>query len=69
MGGRIMLGHDHSVPSGQPTPEMREQRANYQPEGYSFISRNVLPYLRELGTTEEDVNQIMAENPRRILEG
>jgi len=68
-GDRIMLGHDHSVPSGQPTPEMREQRANYQPEGYSFISRNVLPYLRELGTTEEDVNQIMVENPRRFLEG
>jgi len=68
-GRRIMLGHDHSVPSGQPTPEMREQRANYQPEGYSFISRNVLPYLRELGTTEEDVYQIMVENPRRFLEG
>ena len=39
---RIMLGHDHSVPRGQPTPEMREQRANYQPDGYSFISRRVL---------------------------
>jgi len=37
-----MLGHDHSVPRGQPTPEMREQRANYQPDGYSFISRRVL---------------------------
>ena len=66
---RIMLGHDHSVPRGQPTPEMREQRANYQPEGYSFISRRVLPYLRELGTSEEDIQTIMVDNPRRFLEG
>jgi phosphotriesterase-related protein len=67
-GGRIMLGHDHSVPSGQPTPEMREQRANYQPEGYSFISRHVLPYLSELGATDNDIHQIMVENPRRFLD-
>ncbi len=66
---RIMLGHDHSVPRGQPTPEMREQRANYQPEGYSFISRRVLPYLRELGASEENIQTIMVENPRRFLEG
>ena len=66
---RIMLGHDHSVPRGQPTPAMREQRANYQPEGYSFISRRVLPYLRELGTSEEDIQTIMVDNPRRFLEG
>ncbi len=66
---RIMLGHDHSVPRGQPTPGMREQRANYQPEGYSFISRRVLPYLRELGTSEGDIQTIMVDNPRRFLEG
>jgi phosphotriesterase-related protein len=66
---RIMLGHDHSVPIGQPTPEMREQRQNYQPEGYSFISRRVLPYLKELGTTDQDINQIMVENPSNFLQG
>lgn len=68
-GGRIMLGHDHSVPSGQPTKEMRDQRASYQPEGYSFISRYVLPYLSELGSTDSDIHQIMVENPRQFLEG
>ncbi|HEU0020966.1 MAG TPA: hypothetical protein VFR55_04740 [Dehalococcoidia bacterium] len=66
---RIMMGHDHSVPRGQPTPEMREARARYQPEGYSFISRHVLPYLRELGSSEGDIRTIMVENPRRFLEG
>ena len=68
-GGRIMLGHDYSLPSGQPTPEMREQRAKYQPEGYSFISRHVLPYLKELGVTGDAIQQIMVENPHRFLEG
>ena len=53
-GGRIMLGHDYSVPSGQPTQEMKEQRANYQPEGYSLISRHVLPYLNELAPHIEE---------------
>ena len=66
---RIMMGHDHSVPIGQPTPEAREERAKYQPEGYSFISRHVLPYLRELGTAEADIQTIMVDNPRRFLEG
>jgi len=67
--GRIMLGHDHSVPSGQATQEMREQRANYQPEGYSFISRHVLPYLKELGASDDDIDQIMVKNPSQFLEG
>ena len=66
---KIMLGHDHSVPRGQPTPEMREQRQSYQPEGYSFISRHVLPHLRELGATEADIQHIMVDNPRRFLAG
>ena len=66
---RIMLGHDHSVPRGQPTPEMREQRQSYQPEGYCFISRHVLPHLQELGATEADIQQIMVDNPRRFLAG
>jgi len=68
-GDRIMLGHDYSLPSGQPTPEMQDQRANYQPEGYSFISRHVLPYLKELGVADDDIFLIMVENPRRFLEG
>ncbi len=68
-GHRIMLGHDHSVPRGQATPEMREQRQKYQPEGYSFISRHVLPHLQELGATETEIQQIMVENPRRFLSG
>ena len=68
-GHKIMLGHDHSVPRGQPTPEMREQRQSYQPEGYSFISRHVLPHLQELGATEAEIQQIMVDNPRRFLSG
>lgn len=68
-GQRIMLGHDHSIPKSQPTPETQEARRQYQPEGYSFISRHVLPYLRELGSSESDIQGMMVDNPRRFLEG
>jgi len=66
---RIMLSHDHSVPRGQPTPEMREQRRNYPPEGYSSISWRVLPVLSELGATDEDIRRIMVDDPQQFIEG
>ena len=68
-GHKIMLGHDHSIPRGQATPELREQRARYNPDGYLFITRRVLPYLQELGASDEDINRIMVDNPRRFFEG
>jgi len=68
-GHRIMLSHDHSIPGGQPTPELREQRRRYNPDGYLFITRQVLPRLSELGASDEDIHQIMVDNPRRFFEG
>ena len=68
-GHRIMLSHDHSIPRGQPTRELREQRERYNPEGYLFITRRVLPHLRELGASEQDIQRITVENPRRFFEG
>jgi len=68
-GHRIMLSHDHSIPRGQPTRELREQRERYNPEGYLFITRRVLPHLRELGASEQDIQRITVENPRHFFEG
>src|ERR687895_1468772 len=62
-GHRIMLSHDHSIPRGQATPELREQRQRYNPDGYLFIIRRVLPRLKELGVSQEDIHRIMEENP------
>jgi predicted metal-dependent phosphotriesterase family hydrolase len=63
-----MLGHDHSIPRAQPTQQLRDERRNYNPDGYLFITRQVLPYLSELGVPDGDINQIMVDNPRRFFE-
>ena len=68
-GHRIMLGHDWSVTLSIASRQIQDDRQSYNPDGYLFITRKVLPRLRELGATEEQINQIMVDNPRRFFEG
>lgn len=35
----------------------------------AFISRRVLPRLRALGASDQEIHQLMVENPRRFFEG
>ncbi len=35
--------------------------------GYSFILETFLPHLRRLGVTEKEIDQIVVENPKRLL--
>ncbi len=39
----------------------------YGGAGYSFISETFLPNLRKLGADEQQINQIVVENPKRVL--
>ncbi len=66
---RIMLGHDWSVTLSIASQEMQEQRRQYNPDGYLFITRRVIPRLKELGATDDDINNIFVDNPRRFFEG
>ena len=66
---RIMLSHDYSVPKARHGAEVQEERRRANPDGYSFITRRVLPRLKELGASDDDIHQIMVENPRRFFEG
>ena len=66
---RIMLSHDYSVPKARNSAEAQEERRRANPDGYNFIPRKVLPKLKELGVSDEDIRQIMVENPRRFFEG
>ena len=68
-GHRSMLGHDWSVTLLIANPEMRRLRDERNPDGYLFISRRVLPRLREMGVSDEAITQIMVDNPRRFFEG
>ena len=67
--GRIMLSHDYSVPKARHGAEVQEERRRANPDGYNFIPRQVLPRLRELGASDEEVHQIMVENPRKFFAG
>jgi phosphotriesterase-related protein len=35
---------------------------------YLYVHRSVLPALREQGVTDEQIDQMLVENPRRWLE-
>jgi predicted metal-dependent phosphotriesterase family hydrolase len=48
---------------------VQEERIKYNPDGYNFITRNVLPRLKDMGVSDDTINQIMVENPRRFLAG
>ena len=65
---RLMLSHDHSTPMVQPSEELRREREAFNPDGYLFITRNVLPRLLELGATQDDIDAMMVDNPRRFFE-
>jgi phosphotriesterase-related protein len=66
---RIMLGHDWSVTLSIASKEMQESRRQYNPDGYLFITRKVLPKLKELGASDQTINQIMVENPKNFFAG
>ena len=66
---RLMLSHDTGVYMAIASREANEQRRLNNPDGYLFITRRVLPRLRELGVTEEAIQQMMVENPRRFFAG
>jgi phosphotriesterase-related protein len=66
---KIMLGHDWSVTLSIASAQMQEDRRRYNPDGYLFITRKVLPRLREMGVSEATISQIMVDNPRRFFEG
>ena len=65
-----MLGHDWSVLGDMfGGKEARRETERLNPDGYLVISREVLPRLRQMGVSEETIDQIMVENPRRFFEG
>ena len=64
---RIMLSHDWNVKglaSGDSVASMGEGN----PDGYLWITRGVLPYMRELGVSDGAVDKLMIDNPRRFFE-
>lgn len=66
--GQVTMSHD-CVINGLNLPEREVERRAYNPDDISFISRNVLPRLRDLGVTDEQINSMMVDVPRRVFGG
>ena len=57
------------MPKARYGAEVQEERFRYNPDDYNFITRKVLPRLKELGVSDDTIDQIMVKNPRRFFEG
>ncbi len=67
----LMLSHDwsmkrHPDDSWGATEEIH---AKVNPDDYAFVSRRFIPYLREIGVSEEAITLMTVDNPRRFLTG
>lgn len=66
---QIMFGHDRSVTLTVANRETQEAQRASNPDGYLFISRRVLPRLRQMGISEQTIHTMMVDNPRRFFDG
>jgi phosphotriesterase-related protein len=67
-GHRIMLGHDRAVNMTIISRKDMDARRKHNPDGYLFITRKVVPRLKELGVSQETIDDIMILNPRHYFE-
>ena len=66
---QIMFGHDWNSTLHMANQEFQRNRRLENPDSYLFITRRVIPELMNMGVTEETINQIMVQNPRRFFDG
>jgi phosphotriesterase-related protein len=66
---RLMVSHDDPMTMTIAPKAVFDQRIKTNPDHVLFITRRVLPYLRELGASEADVRRLAYDNPRRFFEG
>ena len=64
-GDRVVLSHDAAFYSHVTPPSWRA--ANAPRWRMDTISRHILPALREAGITEDQIDQMLVRNPRRLL--
>ncbi len=66
---RLMVSHDDPMTMTIAPKAAFAERIKTNPDHVLFITRRVLPYLKELGASESDVRKITVDNPRRFFEG
>lgn len=68
-GHRMLIAHDWDSTIGLSSPEDRAARDAQNPDRWLFITRKVLPRLRSLGASDDDIRKLTVDNPRRYFEG
>jgi phosphotriesterase-related protein len=67
---RVMLSHDSVVNflgrGFDPPPEVAATLVNWNP---THLIKNIFPRLRDAGVSDETINTMMVDNPRRYFEG
>ncbi len=63
---RLMLGHDYAP---APVSAGSERAASSEPTRYLFVSTVALPALRKDGVSDETIDLMMRDVPRRFLTG
>jgi phosphotriesterase-related protein len=64
--GKLMLGHDYAP---MPVLAGKEPVEAGQPTRYLFVSTVAMPALREAGVSQDAIDTMMREVPRRFLSG
>ena len=57
-GDRVLVAHDVCT---------RHRLVRYGGHGYDHILKNIVPWMRIRGFTEEQINAMLVENPKRVL--
>ncbi|MCL0043466.1 phosphotriesterase-related protein [Dehalococcoidia bacterium] len=69
IGDKLMLSHDHSTSTTTATRAAYGDRQAFNPDGYLFVSRNVLPRLEELGVDATSIERLLVQNPEEYFFG
>lgn len=64
----VTMSHDFSL-SYDDSPATAADRATYNPDGICFIPRKVVPKLRELGVSQQQIDAMTIDAPRRYFGG
>ena len=67
---QVLVSHDRSAVSAFGPGSMTEdERRRRNPHGWLYISKVVVPWLREMGTDEATLASLCTDAPRRFFEG
>ena len=66
--GRVMLSHDRiGCTLGRGGAVSEEKRKLWENWTFTTIFRNIIPALKQAGVTDQQINTMMVENPRKLL--